>query len=61
MFWNTLLRVNSFLIIPAAGMFLIYAGGDTLLHGQWKEFIIAALFFTLSLVAEVILGIMDDA
>ena len=61
MFWNTLMGINSFLVIPATGIFLIYAFGRGIIHGQWTQFGISILLLLVAIVAEVILAIMDDA
>lgn len=61
MFWNTLLGLNSFVIIPIAGLFLVYSTGAAILRGEWLQLGVAAGLLATAIVAEVILAIMDDA
>ena len=61
MFWNTLMGVNSFIILPATGIFIVYAVGDGILHGHWIQAGVATLIFGVGIIAQVLLALMDDA
>jgi len=57
---NTLLGGNSFILWPASFIFLLYSIGHSILYLEWKMFVIAAIFFAITTVVEVVLATLAD-
>jgi hypothetical protein len=58
--WNTVLAINSFGIMPAAGIFLVYSAGHDIFFWQWRLFVIALVLFVIALIAEVVFAILAE-
>lgn len=58
--WNRLLGVNSFILWPAAIIFMLYAAGRAILTLQWKMLVVAIVVFAVFTIVEVVLAIMSD-
>lgn len=58
--WNRLLGVNSFILWPAAFIFMLYAAGRAILTLQWKMLVVAIVIFAVFTIVEVVLAIMSD-
>ncbi len=58
--WSTILAANSLVVWPAAVIFLIYATGYSIIHLQWKLFVIAVVIFIIATIAQVVLGILTE-
>ena len=57
--WNTIMGINSWIVLPIVSIFFIYALGRAIILWEWKLFVIALVFFILALIAEVVLGILN--
>lgn len=60
MLWNRLLGINSFVFLPIAGIFMLYAAGRAAVTLQWKMLVIAVVVFLILLIVEVVLSILSD-
>ncbi len=58
--WNKILGFNSFVVIPLAFIFLIYTAMQAVFFWVWKPFWIAVILLAITLVAEVVLAILND-
>lgn len=58
--WENLMGINGLILWPASLMFLIYAFGRALITFEWKIFVIAAFFFAIDTLVQVIIGIIVD-
>ncbi|TSC61450.1 MAG: hypothetical protein Athens041674_767 [Parcubacteria group bacterium Athens0416_74] len=58
--WNRILGLNSFILWPAAAVFMLYAAGRAVLTLQWKMLLLAFVIFVVFTIAEVVLAIMSD-
>lgn len=58
--WNRLLGINSFILWPAAIIFMLYTAGRAILTMQWKMFVVAIVIFVVFTIVEVVLAIMSD-
>ncbi len=58
--WGTIMAVNSFVVWPASVIFLIYATGYSIVHVQWKLFVIGLVFFAITTIAQFVLGAIAE-
>ena len=58
--WNNLLAINSFVILPATFIFLIYGFGRAVFFWEWKLLWIALVLSVVVLIAETVLAIMTE-
>ncbi len=58
--WNKILAVNSFTFWPVSFIFVIYALGRAIITLHWKMLVIAIIFFIITTIAEVVLGILSE-
>ena len=57
--WNTVMAVNSFIVLPLVSIFLVYAFGRAVIIWEWKLFLMAFVFFVLAVIAELVLGMLE--
>lgn len=57
--WNKILGINTFVIWPATGIFFVYALGHVFFTGDWKLLAVSAGLFVLSIVTQILLGILS--
>jgi len=57
--WNTVIAVNSFIVIPAVSIFFIYACGRALLYLEWKVALVALIVLVVTIIAEHVLALID--
>ncbi|MCE9541604.1 hypothetical protein K8R03_03555 [Candidatus Kaiserbacteria bacterium] len=58
--WNKILAFNSFVVLPATFVFLVYASTRALFFWEWKLFWIAVVLSIAVLVAETVLAILTE-
>jgi hypothetical protein len=58
--WNRILALNSFILWPAAAVFMLYAAGRAVLTLQWKMLLLAFVIFIVFTIAGVVLAILSD-
>lgn len=58
--WNKLLGINSFILWPAAIIFVIYSAGRGVLTLEWKMLVVALVLFVVVTIVEIVLSIMSD-
>ncbi len=57
--WNTVMAINTFIVLPIVSIFLVYAFGRAVILWEWKLFVIALVVFSIAVIAELILGMID--
>jgi hypothetical protein len=58
--WNTALGVSSFIVMPLAFIFLVYATGHAIFTWEWRTFLIALIIFLVAIIAHTVLGILSE-
>ncbi|HVU75884.1 MAG TPA: hypothetical protein VHD38_03580 [Candidatus Paceibacterota bacterium] len=58
--WHTALAVTSFVLMPLAFIFLVYATFHSIFTLQWRLFVLAAIIFIVSTIAHTVIGIIAE-
>ncbi len=58
--WNSIMAVNSFFVWPLSLIFLVYSIGRAVLFFEWKLFLLAAIVFALTTMAQMAIGILSE-
>lgn len=54
------MAVNSFFVWPLSLIFLVYSIGRAVLFFEWKLFLLAAIVFALTTMAQMAIGILSE-
>ena len=58
--WHTALGVTSFVVMPIAFVFLVYATFHSIFTWEWRLFVIALIIFLVAIIAHTIIGIIAE-
>lgn len=58
--WNNILAANSFVMLPATFIFLVYALGRAIFFWEWKLLWIALVLSVVVLIVETVLAILTE-
>ena len=58
--WGYVLAVNSFIVWPAAGIFVVYSLGRLVLFLEWRPLVLSIILFAIATVVEWILAILTE-
>lgn len=58
--WHTALGVTSFVVMPIAFVFLVYATFHSIFTFEWRLFVVAALIFIVATIVHTVIGIIAE-
>jgi hypothetical protein len=58
--WHTALGVTSFIVMPIAFVFLVYATLHSIFTWEWRLFVIALIIFAVATITHTVIGIIAE-